>query len=300
MAVRKPQKRKDCYRLGDPDFDRRRERFYANMDYALREPPALVLPLIAFYGFEPETVKRRAAFYADCARVFGWKEWELDPEPYSPPTANPGRDQQPREVQKYGNAGIASYRDQASDAMTWLILNKHLNSKVDWPRTDEKLEQAWSEGNARHTTAQELERLFEKAELTPLRSPDFGGVPTGGFGSRYVGVSKLISQMVVQDLRRDMPPALMALLERILVKNEHPWHGLKKKAQDAVFEQARMALDMAGWVLMKIDAGKAGEAAIERARVAIARRWPALDDWFYQRRLRPAVHMGRVIKKALP
>lgn len=222
------------------------------------------------------------------------KKGKAKPKMEATPTEIDGR---PIDRQKYGNAGIASYRNQASDAMTWLILNKHLISKVEWPRTEEKLEQAWSEGNARHTTAQELEKLFEKAELTPLRSPDLGGVPTNGFGSRYVGVSKLVSQMIVQDLRRDMPPALMSLLERILVKNEHPWHGLSKKAQDAVFEQVRMALDCAGWVLMKIDAGKAGEAAVERARLAICRRWPALDEWFYHQRLRPALHMGRVVRK---
>lgn len=258
----------------------------------------LCQPMPVYRGPEGEdsAVAARARFYAACSRVFGWG-WRLE-QPEPAPLGKVGRDGRLHDRQKYGEAGIHSYRDQASDAMTWLVLKKHLNSRVDWPRTEEKLQAAWADGNERHATAQELELLFEKAELTPLRSPDFAAAPSGGFGSRYVGVSKVVAQMKVQDLRREMPPALMQLLERILLKNEMVWHGLKGKARDGAIDNIRLALDFAGWALFKVAAGQAGSAAVEARRLALCRKWPAADQFFYQQQLRPAMHAGKVISRS--
>lgn len=215
----------------------------------------------------------RSTFYAHCARVFGFEGWSF-PKKVEALEVKPGRDSAPTEIEKYGHPGIASYRNNAADAMQWLIMKGHLNSRIEGPRTDKAIELAWSEGRGRINTATRLADLFERAELTPLRSPDFEAVPGGSFGPRYVGHGKLSCMKMIQDLRRDIPPACMAMIEAIICRNEFPWHGLSKKREQGVFQMVRMSLDFASWSL---DKGKRGS---EVTREEMCRRWPQTLDWF--------------------
>lgn len=188
-------------------------------------------------------------------------------------------DGRPVEIEKYGNAGIASYRNNAADALQWLMMKGHLNSRIDGPRTDKAMELAWAEGRGRINTVTRLVELFEKAELTPLRSPDFEATPGGSFGPRYVGNTKLSCMMAVQALRQDIPPACMRILEAIICRNEFPWHGKKKREEQRIYEGIRMALDFAAWSF-----GRHHPKA-EMTEEEMVRRWPAAQDWFTARRL---------------
>lgn len=238
----------DTYRPGDEDFDFIRGRFYAMVERHLsREEP------------KPTTAKK------------GRK-----PKAESAPVVIDGR---PVEVEKYGNAGIASYRNNAAAALQWLIFKGHLNSRIDGPRTDKAMELAWAEGRGRINTATKLAELFEKAELTPLRSPDFEATPGGSFGPRYVGSTKLACMMAIQALRQDIPPACMGILEAIICRNEFPWHGKKKREEQRIYEGIRMALDFAAWSFGQ------HHPKSEMTEEEMVRRWPAARDWFTARAL---------------
>lgn len=237
----------------------------------------------------------RAKFYAMVERHLSREEPKplaakkgRKPKAESAPVVIDGR---PVEVEKYGNAGIASYRNNAADALQWLIFKGHLNSRIDGPRTDKAMEMAWAEGRGRINTATKLAELFEKAELTPLRSPDFEATPGGSFGPRYVGNTKLSCMMAIQALRQDIPPACMRILEAIICRNEFPWHGKKKREEQRIYEGIRMALDFAAWSF-----GRHHPKA-EMTEDEVVQRWPAAQDWFTARRLAESVLAFRMDRK---
>jgi hypothetical protein len=159
------------------------------------------------------------------------------------------------------------------------VLKGHLNSRIEGIRTDKAMEIAWAEGRGRITTATRLAEIFEKAELTPLRSPDFEATPGGSFGPRHIGVSKFRCIEIVAQLEGDIPPACMVLLRAIICRNEFPWLGLKPKNEQRVMESIRLALDFAAWSLDR------HHPRAEMTEEEIVRRWPAAADWFTARRL---------------
>lgn len=236
----------DTYRPGDEDFDFIRGRFYDMVERHLsREKPA-------------PSKKGRA------------KKQE------SAPVVIDGR---PVEIERYGDGRRDIRRNNTADAMQWLIMKGRLNSMIEEPRTDKKLELAWAEGRGRITTATRLAEIFEKAELTPLRSPDFEATPGGSFGPRHIGVSKFRCIEIVAQLEGDIPPACMGLLRAIICRNEFPWLGLKPKNEQRVMESIRLALDFAAWSLDR------HHPRAEMTEEEIVRRWPAAQGWFVARRL---------------
>lgn len=241
------------YRAGDPDFEERRRKFYGMVGRHLSRPVNTA---------QPAKAAKKADKKAKPAKV----ETVID-----------GR---PVEIEKYGSPGIASYRNNAADSMHWLINAGHLNSRIVGPRTDRAIELAWAEGRTRVNTATRLAELFENAELTPIRSPDYESVPGGSSGSRYVGNTKLACMKIVQDLRRDIPPACMQRLETVIKENAAPWHGLKKKTQQSIYDEIRMALDFAAFALDQ------HHSKAEVTEEILVQRWPAAQDWFTARRLR--------------
>lgn len=288
----------DTYRLGDPDFDAMRADFYERCRYHFADRPEIVPPVV-----QDDIAATRARFYDMVERHLR----NLPATPSTPAKKQKKAkapavveqkviDGRPVEIEKYGDGTKDTKRDNAADALNWLIVKGCLNSRLDGPRSDAALERAWSDGNARRNTADELVDLFEKAELTPLRSPDLGGTPGGSFGPRFVGISKVTAMMMVQDLRRDMPPALMTLLDRILLGNEHVWHGKEKKQQARIFQDVRLALDFAAWALARQD----GVGAQEKAKQVLCQKWELAGEWFRTRSLRLAVHQARVIKRGIP
>lgn len=238
----------DTFRAGDEDFEFIRCRFYDMVERHLSrlDPPA-----------PAKTKKPRKTAETSSTVIDG----------------------RPVEVERYGDGRRDIWRNNAADAMQWLIMKGHLNSKIDGIRTDKAMEIAWSEGRARITTATDLAELFEKAELTPLRSPDYGATPGGSFGPRYVGVTKLKSMQIIQDLRREIPRACMGILEAIICRNEFPWHGKKPREEARILEDIRVALDFAAWALSK------HHPKAEMTEAELVRRWPAVRDWFTARRL---------------
>lgn len=291
--IRKPSKRKDAYRAGDLDFERRRDRFYAGCHYEFNEPPPLVVPLAAIYAFDPETTKRRAEFYANCSRVFGWG-WALDVPDYQAPRSNPGREGQHYDRVKISTAKDES-RNDATDVLTWLATKGKLNSEIEPPRTDRKLEIAWSEGRERQNTASKLQEVFQKAELTPLRSADPAAIGGGGsFGSRFVAVSKIEAMRAIQDLRNDIPQPCMAMLERILVGNRLD-RTKGAAAERMLFNQVRMSIDFATW---SMDRSRPDIDPYDKASAELCRRWPDAWEWITVRRLRRGGVMAKRITRS--
>ena len=273
--------------------EQQRDRFYDLCErFLYREPPPIVLPLAAYYRGEPEHEKARASFYADCARVFGFEGWSMDRSEYQAPTGKTARDK--LDVERYGDGARDLKRNNTSDAMTWLINAGHMNSRIEGLRTDQKLEIAWSEGRTRIITADAIAIIFEKAEITPLRSPDPEAIGGGGFGPRKISIATIVAQMERGDLRADMPPALMSLLERIILANEFAWEYAKTKSdRESVFQSIRLALDFADWSMARRESVVSGE----KARAELVERWPVAGEWFRTRKLRLATHQARAIAK---
>lgn len=188
-------------------------------------------------------------------------------------------DGRPIEIERYGDGRRDIRRNNAADAMQWLIMKGHLNSRIDGPRTDKAMELAWAEGRGRITTATRLAEIFERADITPLRSPDFEAAPGGSFGPRHIGVSKFRCIEIVAQLEGDIPPPCMGLLRAIICRNEFPWLGLKPKNEQRVMESIRLALDFAAWSLDR------HHPRAEITEEEVVRRWPAAREWFVARRL---------------
>lgn len=188
-------------------------------------------------------------------------------------------DGRPVEIERYGDGRRDIRRNNAADAMQWLIMKGHLNSRIEGIRTDKAMEIAWAEGRGRITTATRLAEIFERAELTPIRSPDFEATPGGSFGPRHIGVSKFRCIEIVAQLEGDIPPSCMVLLRAIICRNEFPWLGLKPKHEQRVMESIRLALDFAAWSLDR------HHPRAEMTEDEVVRRWPAAREWFVARRL---------------
>lgn len=201
-----------------------------------------------------------------------------------------------REIVKYGEGAIHSYRDDAANAVQWLLDKGKLKPLVIGQPTDELMAESWSDVLSRLTVAQQLESLFDAAELSPVKSPDWESVPGGGFGPKNVPIRKIIAMRKVQELRHEMPPMLMSLIEQLIRENCHLWHGVQKSKQQRIFQDIRFALDFSEWALNKIERGEAGSRATENDRVALCKKWPLAEDWFQRKRLLPFLHAGKVIR----
>lgn len=252
----------DTYRLGDADFDESRARFYAmvyrHLRYVEGQPIAQSTPAKG---------KRKKA-----------KQMMIAVTP------SPGRDGQPyAESSYFTRENQRGSRNDFGDALEWLILRGKLMHGADGGNAEQARERGHSLAKRRAETADDLLRLMEKAELTPFRSPDYSSTPVSGGGPRHVGISKLVAQMRVQDIRRDVPPVLMALLERVLARNEHCWHNQPKRRQDEIFRAICLALDFAGW---SMDRNHGRIDLYDKATADLCRRWPEAFEWLTDRRLR--------------
>ena len=196
------------------------------------------------------------------------------------------------EIERYGDGRRDVRRNNAADALQWLTMKGHLNSRIDGPRNDKAVELAWAEGRGRINTATRLVELFEKAELTPLRSPDFEATPGGSFGPRHVSLTKLACMKAIHTIRQDIPPACIGILEAVICRNEFPWHGQKKAVEQVIYQEIRMALDFATWSLGK------HHPKSEMTEEELVRRWPDSHDWFVARRLAATTESFRMDKAA--
>lgn len=252
----------------------------------------VTLPLAAYYRRSDEFEARRREFYTSMARVYGFEGWKPAPTRYRPPAEPAGRNGSRSRRERYGDPALAQFRDpniDAAHALRWKP--ELLNSEIAPPATDTKCDDAFYEGEVRRRALDDLDRLFFGAELSPLRSVDLEAVPSGGFGPRIVSDYKLDCQRAIQDMRNEIPPAAMALIERVVVRGEFIWEVPSKKARIILLQELRMALDFAAWSL-----GLDGKGRPEMTKDDLRRRWPEADEYFRQKILRPAMHAGKVIR----
>lgn len=191
------------------------------------------------------------------------------------------------EIEQYERGAKDKKRNNAADAVQWLAMNGHLRNPVPHGlalrERDRALEIAYKSANGRIDTASDLASIFETAELTPLRSPDFGATPGGSFGPRYVGVSKFRCIEIVAQLGEDIPPVCLRILRAVICENEFPWLGESKSEMQRIFAEIRTALDFARWSLDR----RPGPIDIhERDTAELIERCPAAFEWLTMRKLR--------------
>lgn len=266
----------DTFRSGDSDFEQVRSRFYGMVERHLRNVP------------DQPTSKRPDK--GNRKRKKAKVEVSKKPEP--------GRDGQPfLESTWTTEEGPRGFRNDFGDALEWLILKGKLIHGADGDTGDQVRERRHSLANDRFKTADDLLQLLDAAELTPIRSPDYSSTPVSGGGPRFVGLSKMVAQMKVQDIRHDVPVAAMRLLEAILIGNRHVWHDRPKKTQEAIFKEICLAIDLVGWSMDRdrsMDQNRAAHVDIyEKATADLIRRWPEVFDWIVEKRLRSVTHSAR-------
>lgn len=116
----------------------------------------------------------------------------------------------------------------------------------------------------------------------------------GGFGPRKISIATIVAQMERGDLRADIPPALMSLLERIILGNEFAWESCRTKPErETVFQSIRLALDFAHWSFCRRESVVGGE----KAKAELIERWPVAGEWFRVGKLRLATHQARAIAR---
>lgn len=131
------------------------------------------LPMVAFYGREPDVESKRMEFYAHMARQFGWKEWNMGPVKAREKTSNTpghgGRKQKTRRV----------------DPRSRVMLNT-TSAPLEYMNEHDMLFNAKSEdggiGMQRFNAGMRLRDLIEGASISTLASPDLGRVGSGGKG----------------------------------------------------------------------------------------------------------------------
>jgi hypothetical protein len=114
-----------------------------------------------------------------------------------------------------------------------------LNSKVGPHGGDEARDRANKEGEARRGVARRFRDLVERSWVSPLRSPDFGAVPSSGFGPRAVSDHCLDAVATMARIRQALPEQALKLLCAVFVDDVFLWVRRPK-----VLEQIRAALDL--------------------------------------------------------
>jgi hypothetical protein len=253
------------------------------------------LPSDTYRAGDADFERKRAKFYAGCAKAFEFEGWSgVKSAPYERFTGEPGRDGLGGQREKYGESAKASYwNHHAGTVETFERKSALLDSAIVPPYNNEKRDQAAFEGNTRRRVARKVRDLFEGEMVSAMKSADLEAVPGGSFGSRSPSDHALDCQAKVNEMRQSIPPGCMATLELVLRNEMFLWERKDRKDARAVLEEIRLALDFAAWSLGATDA----KGRQEITKDELCRRWPEAGSWFWQQRLRPAIHSGRVISK---
>lgn len=250
------------------------------------------LPSDTYRAGDKDFEKARALFYSRMAAEYGFEGWDAPAKTFVPVTGQPGRDGKIFEVKKVGGRGSKTFWNAASGSIEMLERGRLLNSKIEHPRTDRKMTIAMNEGQLRIETGHRLRGLWEGAAIGGLKAVDFGAAPSGGFGPRHVSDHALDCQKIIRDLRNNLPPKCLQIIESVIIADEMPWLVQDRKKADRILQDIRYTLDFAAHQ-MGVD--RKGRAEIDKPELCA--RWPEAAQFFYQRVLRPATHLGKVIKK---
>lgn len=128
--------------------------------------------------------------------------------------------------------------------------------------TDRQRDLSNDDGKMRREWARRFRDIVDGSQITPLRSPDFGGLAGGSFGSKTPPDHAIDCGRKVGEIQQRIPALMFKLLTVVFIEDKFVWEKDK-----AAFLEIRMALDYVGWCL--------GELKEED----LARRWPVSDDY---------------------
>lgn len=171
--------------------------------------------------------------------------------------------------------------DRLTCAVEYFESNTKLNSIVTHefggdghkkPIADRQRDNANYEGAMRRQWARRFRDLVEESQITPLRSPDFGGVSGGSFGSKTPADHAIECGKKVGEIQQKIHPQLFKLLTDVFVEDKFVWEKNK-----AAIPEIRMALDFVGWCFGDISAEDVARRwqIPDRYMVRAPRRWAA-------------------------
>lgn len=199
------------------------------------------LPLLAFYGREPDVERRRGSFYAAMATVYGWSEWKLEPihdVNLNLPDVRGGRDGRPPELRGVGKKHVMPVILNAAP-FEYLFSKGKLQGERD----------AQGASYRRLSAGQRLRGIFEGAEISGLKAANLEGTSGGGMPGRLPGEYKMdciryLSQLRGPEWAGGMPAALFSLLEAVVYRDRWLWEELRADRQEAFFLRLHKALDL--------------------------------------------------------
>ncbi len=196
-----------------------------------------VLPLVAYYGGDPDLERRRATFYAAMATAFGWEEWRIRPAKISISNSLGGRDGRKAEIAAIG-------RDRAVPIITntapleYLFSNGLLQGKLDAPGA----------AHRRLNAGQRLRSIWEGAQISGLKAANLEGSSGGGMPGRLPGEYKMDCIRWLSELRGSnettgVVQSPFSLVEDMVFHDVWVWEKVRADRRDRLMAKLLKALD---------------------------------------------------------
>lgn len=185
------------------------------------------MPLSFYYGQDSVEgrdaafMRRRATFYALCARVFGFEGWRFDQYSHEISLASEiaeGRDGRGLHIMPIDRTQAVNINANAAP-LEWLVSQNWLETKAD-PSGFAML---------RFATALHFRDIVLGSQSGGLKAQAYEG-GGGGFGPRLVSDYALDCMYSVSVVRQRLRPALFHLLQQVVVDDVWVWEAAVQRA----------------------------------------------------------------------
>lgn len=230
------------------------------------------LPLAAYYRREPEFEWKRNRFY----EVFD-REMQRKPAPKKL-DREPGFDGK-RAVKKENSRkkGMGSIQNMAASPVEYFASTNILSDK----KGDDAAQR-------RYESARAVSDAIEGLSSGGLQSTDFlNSEVHGAFGPKTVSDHAIDCGKRIRHWKKDMPGNVWKILEQTLGESQFLFIGKErsnKKNQEAR-ELIKLGLDIVSYENAQL------------YKTSLLGRWPKYEKWLQSERLRPYVHLARVLKR---
>lgn len=192
-----------------------------------------VMPLVAYYGRDPDFEARRNEFYAQMGKLHKWNR-----APRQGPEAPAGRDGRPAQFRVVSRQNVYPVIENTAP-LEYLFSKGLLSAKRDETGASAR----------RYSAGQKLRGLIEDAQISGMKTPDLEGASGGGAPGRLPGEYKMDCIIWLSILRGPeadggLPTAVVKLLEDVVYFDRWVWEKAKAERRGVVLMRICMALDL--------------------------------------------------------
>lgn len=192
-----------------------------------------VLPMVAFYGREPDFERRRGEFYTAMAKAFGWADWKTGAV-YKDGVGDAlaGRDGQPLKMRLIGK-GTAYPINENSNPLEHLAFSNLLATDADSPRA----------GLSRLEAGLRFRDLMAASQISSLKTANLEGASGGMAMGKPPSQHKIEAIHDMIWLRDNIPADDMKLLEDVVFFDVWIWKKVRADRRSATILRVQRALD---------------------------------------------------------